>query len=76
MNNKRRKTITNIINQLRASEDDITAVLEEEQDAFDNLPENLMESERGELAQNAIDLLEEAVNNVEEAINNLEEAQE
>lgn len=76
MNNKRRKHINNIINILETSKDEISEILEEEQDAFDNLPENLMESERGELAQNAIDLLEEAVNNVEEAINNLEEARE
>lgn len=76
MNNKRRKHINNIINILETSKDEISEILEEEQNALDNMPENLLESERAELTQNAIDLLEEAVNNVEEAINNLEEAKE
>lgn len=76
MNNSRRKKIINIINQLKSSEDDIVAILDEEQDAFDNLPENLLESERAESSQNAIDNLEEAINNLEEAVSNLEEAKE
>ena len=76
MNNKRRKQINNIIKSLEQSKDDISSVMEEEQDALDNMPESLLESERAEQSQTAIDLLDEAINNLDEAINNLEEAQE
>ena len=76
MNNQRRKQITKIINDLRSSEDNIQGILDEEQEAFDNIPEGLLESERAEQSQNAIELLDDAINSLEEAINNLEEAQE
>lgn len=76
MNNQRRKQITRIINDLENSKDDIEAILQDEQEAFDNIPECLLESERAEQSQNAIDLLDDAINNLEEAINNLEEAGE
>lgn len=76
MNNQRRKQITKIINDLENSKDDITDILQEEEEAFDNMPENLLGSERAEQSQNAIDLLNDAINNLDEAINNLEEAQE
>lgn len=76
MNNKRRKQIENIINNLENSKDDIASILAEEQESFDNIPESLLESERAEQSQNAIDLLDDAINNLEEAITNLEEAQE
>ena len=46
------------------------------EEALDNMPENLQDSERAELSQNAIDLLDSSINNLEEAISNLEEATE
>lgn len=54
----------------------IEELLEEEQEAFDNLPEGIQDSERGEAIQAAIDNLEEAVSNCEELLNNLEMAKE
>lgn len=71
MNNTRRKTIRNI----RLSLEDIMVTLEstrdDEQDAFDNLPESLQESERGERMQECIDYLDEAIGSLEEAMDNL-----
>ena len=48
--------------------------LDEENECFENMPEGLQNSERGEAAQEAIDNLESAMNNIEEAIDNLNEA--
>lgn len=76
MNNKRRQQIGKVIEQLEVSRDEIADILDAEQQSFDNMPESLMESERGEQSQNAIDLLDEAISNLDDAINNLEEAQE
>lgn len=76
MNNKRRKEISKVIEQIEESRDTITDILNEEQEALDNMPESLIDSERGEQSQNAIDLLDDAISNLEEAIEHLEEAQE
>ena len=76
MNNQRRKQISKVIEQIEESKDIISYILDEEQEAFDNIPEGLLESERAEQSQNAIELLDDAINNLEEAVNNLEEAQE
>lgn len=76
MNNKRRKQISKVIEQIEESKDIITGILDEEQESLDNMPENLLESERAEQSQNAIDALDSAIGNLEEAISSLEEAQE
>ena len=53
--------------------DDIEEVQNEEQEAYDNMPENLQESERGEAIQEAIDNLDSAWSSLEEAKDTLEE---
>ena len=40
MNNIRRKEIATCLDALNAVRDDIQALLEEEQECFDNMPEN------------------------------------
>lgn len=76
MNNKRRKQISNIIKTLEESKDDITSVMEEEQEALDNMPEGFISGERGEKCQTAIDLLDDAINSLDEVIDSLEEAKQ
>ena len=46
---------------------------DEEEDKFDNMPEGLQESERGEAMQEAIEQLETACDNLDEAISSLQE---
>lgn len=76
MNNIRRKQIKKIIVSLESSKGDIEDVLAEEEATFDNMPENLINSDRGDKISDAIDLLNESITNIESAIENLEEAQE
>lgn len=76
MNGNRRKRIQIVINGLNVLLDDIQSLLEEEQNAYDALPESLQEAERGELMQEAIDNLDAASSSVEEAIESLESAAE
>ena len=76
MNNTRRKMIEEIINRIEPFKDEIDAVLSEEQEAFDNMPEGLQQSARGEAAENAIGSLEQASSQLEEAINELHSAME
>ena len=54
---------------LETIRDIIQDILDEEQDSFDNMPENLQGSERGENSENAIASLEDALNSLEDALN-------
>ena len=76
MNSVRRKEIANIINQIETARNKAELVYEAEQTAFDNMPESLQESERGETIQNAIDNLDTAITTLEEALEYLAAAKE
>ena len=56
-------------------QNDIECISEDEQEAFDNLPESLQYSERGDNMQEAIDNLDYALSSLEEVIDYLTEAQ-
>ena len=66
MNKARRNRIADVQTQLEALKQDIDAILSEEQEAYDNMPEGLQESERGQAMQEAIDALESAIGSCEE----------
>lgn len=57
-----------LIDQLGTIKDGIEAVLEEEQESFDNLPEGIQESERGEAMQENIDNLQTAIDSLESEV--------
>ena len=72
--NKERRTK---IEKLKEKIEDIKVELEDikldEEISYDSIPDNLKESERAQISENAIDCLDEAISNLEEAISNLEE---
>lgn len=74
MNNKRRQRIRSVISDLEQYGDLIDDLLSEEQDALDNMPENLEGSDSYERIETAASNLESAGESLEEAINYLEEA--
>lgn len=73
MNAKRRNAIESVINDLidkfeeikAEAIDQLSEIRDEEQEAYDNLPESLQESERGENMQNCIDALEYFMSDLE-----------
>lgn len=73
MNAKRRKRIENIISKLEDLSVEIEEVMNEEQEAFDNLPESIQYSEMGENMEEYISSLDYAMNYVSDAISSLEE---
>lgn len=82
MNKVRRKRIASVIGTLEnitdydlieTTKDEIEDILWEEDDAYNNMPENLQYSMRGEESSDAIDNLQEAVDTLEEAIDALNE---
>lgn len=74
MNNPRRKRIDRVHELLEEQLEELNALRDEEEEAYDNLPESLQETERGEAMQEAIDNLDSAVSSIEEAIEALEAA--
>lgn len=76
MNNERREQIESITGKLADLREQLEGIKDAEQEAFDNMPEGLQSSERGERSQEAINNLESAIYFIEEAEPNLESARE
>ena len=75
MNKDRRKRIEEVMLNLSESRVELESILEEEQEAFDNLPEGIQESERGEVMNEAIDNLQSATDCFDDIESSLNEAQ-
>ncbi|EID3015111.1 hypothetical protein LB105_005093 [Salmonella enterica] len=75
MNNERRKHLAVLSQQLAELKDDVQSVPDEEEDAFNHLPEGIQNGERGDAMQTAIAALDAAVSVLEEASDQLTEAQ-
>lgn len=73
MNKQRRNEIDKIRVELESIKSRLESVLAEEEMMFDNMPENLQYSIRGEESQESIDYMSEAVSSLEEAIDQLTE---
>lgn len=70
MNKARRKEIQKAISKI---EDLVQQILGDEQEAYDNMPEGLQQSDNGMVSEEAQENLEAAIDALEEAISCLEE---
>ena len=73
MNNKRRKEISKIVSTLEEVRDRLSEVVDEEQSAFDNMPESIQGSDRGCDSEEAIGYLSDALDSVQSALDYLDE---
>lgn len=76
MNKQRRKEIQALINSLEEIKYQIEELKEQEEEAFDNLPESIQYSEKGEAMESAIDYLDSAALDIENVTDNLQSATE
>ena len=76
MNKARRAKINNVKTELEGLSERIESIRDDEQDYYDNIPENLQDSERASASEAAIDALESAIDSIAEALESLEEAAE
>jgi molecular chaperone GrpE (heat shock protein) len=76
MNKTRRAAIAKLQDKLAEIQEELQAILEEEEEYRDNIPENLQGSERYEKAEAACDNLSYSVDSLAEALDYLEEASE
>lgn len=67
MNRSRRKKLEEAFNLLCEVEEILSQVKDEEQEAYDNLPENFQYGERGEEMQNYIEMIEEVEGYIDDA---------
>lgn len=76
MNNARRKIIAEALELVERASNLLEPVRDEEQEAYDNMPEGLQQGERGQQCEAAADALDSAVSSLEEVIDYLNTASE
>ena len=72
MNNQDRKQLDEAIDLLEQAKAIIESISEQEQEKFDNLSENLQQSEKGQRFEEVSSELADVVSNLEEAIDAIE----
>ena len=72
MNNIRRKQIKKIATSIEELIEQLKFLQEEEQEAFDNLPEGIQMSERGLQMEENIDTIEDSIDDIGNALIELE----
>ena len=73
MNKQRRNRLQKVIDQLEELKVEVSSICEEEQEAYDNMPESLQDGERGSQMYENISTLEDQESNFDELIENLQE---
>lgn len=74
MNAKRRKELEKVIALIEDAKTQLEALKDEEQEAFDNIPEGLQYSEKGEKMEEVISYLDDSFSELESAIENITSA--
>ena len=65
MNKARREALSKVLAKLNEIGLDLSQVRDEEQEAFDNMPENLQDSEKGKTMEENVDVLDSAIYDLE-----------
>ena len=73
MNKARRKWLGDIIAQLTKKKDDLESVRDEEQEAYDNLPESIQYSERGDAMGEYVTDLDDAASSIDDVMSTLQD---
>ena len=68
MNKQRRSEIKRQIEYINNIINDVQKILDDENDYYDNIPENLQTSSRADISEEAIDQLTEAVDELNAAL--------
>lgn len=68
MNKQRREKLRNINRKLEEINSELNAVKDDEEWAFESMPENLQCSMRGEDSQEYISIMEDAIDHIEQAL--------
>ena len=73
MNKARRKQLEKVVEVLTAQMEELETIKDEEQEAFDNLPESIQYGERGETMEENVDELDSIITDLENVIDSINE---
>ena len=73
MNKSRRAALNNLNVRLQYMIEELEEIRNEEEDYYENIPENLKNSERANESEEAISLMQDVVTQMEELVGNIEE---
>lgn len=73
MNKNRRAMLEEVIEKLSEAKTMLEDIKDEEQEAYENMPESLQGSERGEAMSDNIYKMDDAWESIDTAMNNLQE---
>ena len=68
MNKQQRKKLSDMLDEIAGYVSTLEEMAEEEQEKYDNLPEGLQDSERGQAIQEAADNLQQAADDLQDWI--------
>lgn len=71
MNDRRRKKVERVAEKVLDATTDLIEICTNEQEAFDNMPESIQFSTRGDEMQEILDVLDQVVGELEDAMTNL-----
>ena len=73
MNKNRRQQLRKWIDKANVLKDELESIMQDEQESYDSIPENLQYSERANNSEEAINLMEEAIGLIDDAIDAVDE---
>ena len=73
MNKERKGRFNDVISSLEEAKGELEDILNEEQDSYDSLPDDLQMSSRGEKMQDYIGLMEDCISKIDEVVGFVEE---
>jgi hypothetical protein len=73
MNKQRKQELFDVTSILSEALDRLSEIREEEQEAFDNMPEGLQCSARGDMMQDAMDMMDEWHGEIEEIASKIDD---
>lgn len=71
MNKQRRKRLEDVVSRLEGCMSDLEFIKEEEQEAYDNLPESIQYSERGDAMQENVDDIDYVISDLDQVIDSV-----
>ncbi len=73
MNNARRKRLQSVIGRLSECSEELESIKDDEDEARENVPENLQAGDAYAASESAGDAMADAISDIESAINHIEE---
>ena len=74
MNKMNRKQLSDLISRIETIHEALAEIKDGEEEKFDNMPENLQDSEKGETLSEIIDFLDSASESLNESVESIQNA--